>query len=167
MHYVMEKRDRRLFRLNVQLKKAYRAQQKAQMKESEAAASKRRFVSYIFHEVRVPLNTAMLAYQNLLNHGTFSKDDPEAVADAHALDLSHTMMKTVLNDVLDLQRIDSGKFELKFQSFSLHRDIDSTLASARSLCAAKGLELRVDLDPAIDALQQSASSEGLWIVGTF
>lgn len=50
--------DRRMFMLNTQLKVAYRAQQKAQIAESKASLAKRRFASYIFHEVRVPLNTA-------------------------------------------------------------------------------------------------------------
>lgn len=47
-----------MFMLNTQLKVAYRAQQKAQIAESKANLAKRRFASYVFHEVRVPLNTA-------------------------------------------------------------------------------------------------------------
>lgn len=47
-----------MYLLNSQLKVAYRAQQKAQIAEGKAGQAKRRFASYIFHEVRVPLNTA-------------------------------------------------------------------------------------------------------------
>lgn len=50
--------SRRMYVLNSQLKVAYRAQQKAQIAESKASHAKKRFASYIFHEVRVPLNTA-------------------------------------------------------------------------------------------------------------
>lgn len=58
LHYSREMTERRMFMLNAQLKVAYRAQQKAQIAESKASHAKRRFASYIFHEVRVPLNTA-------------------------------------------------------------------------------------------------------------
>ena len=53
LHYAQEKVDRRMFTLRMQLKISYRAQQKAQINEKKANASKRRFISYIFHEVRV------------------------------------------------------------------------------------------------------------------
>ena len=53
LHYAQEKVDRRMFTLRTQLKISYRAQQKAQISEKKANASKRRFISYIFHEVRV------------------------------------------------------------------------------------------------------------------
>ena len=58
LHYGAEKVDRRMYTLRSQLKTAYKAQQKAQIAEKRAANSKKRFVSYVFHEVRVPLNTA-------------------------------------------------------------------------------------------------------------
>lgn len=47
-----------MYTLNAQLKVAYKQVQRAQMAESKASLAKRRFASYIFHEVRVPLNTA-------------------------------------------------------------------------------------------------------------
>ena len=50
--------DRRIYLLNAQLKVAYKAQQKAQNAQFKASQAKRRFASYIFHEVRVPLNNA-------------------------------------------------------------------------------------------------------------
>lgn len=56
LHWSLEKSDRRMYTLRVQLKISYRAQQKAQIAEKKASNSKRRFISYIFHEVRVPLS---------------------------------------------------------------------------------------------------------------
>lgn len=52
--------------------------------------------SYIFHEVRVPLNTALLAVQNLEGTGSFSKDSDQAIEYA-ALEGSLQMMSQVLN----------------------------------------------------------------------
>lgn len=108
--------------LNTQLKVAYRGQQKAQIAESKASHAKRRFASYIFHEVRVPLNTAskcqqarttsprltgivlfvVLAFQNMQASMIF-KEFPQHTIEVYALEGSLSMMQQVLNDVLDLQ----------------------------------------------------------------
>ena len=58
VHYTRENADRRLYHLREELKTQCRATQKAQVAERKAGDSKRRLTSYIFHEVRVPLNTA-------------------------------------------------------------------------------------------------------------
>jgi osomolarity two-component system sensor histidine kinase SLN1 len=64
-HYMRENAERRLYTLREQLKVQFKATQKAQVNERQAADSKRRLTSYVFHEVRVPLNTALLAVQNM------------------------------------------------------------------------------------------------------
>jgi osomolarity two-component system sensor histidine kinase SLN1 len=72
VHYSREQAERRLYILRDQLKVQFRATQKAQVNERKAADSKRRLTSYVFHEVRVPLNTALLAVQNMAAEGTFA-----------------------------------------------------------------------------------------------
>ncbi|KAG8985435.1 hypothetical protein FRB90_004704 [Tulasnella sp. 427] len=98
IHYTREVAERRLYTMRDRLKVQYRATQKAQVRESRAADSKKRFSSYIFHEVRVPLNTALLAVQNMQATGRFASDEIEYTA----LEGSLNMMSKVLNDVLDL-----------------------------------------------------------------
>lgn len=58
--------------------------------------AKRRFSSYIFHEVRVPLNTALLAVQNL-THTQGYNNGSEAAEEFAALEGSLQMMSQVLN----------------------------------------------------------------------
>lgn len=105
--------------MNTQLKVAYRAQQKAQIAESKASLAKRRFASYIFHEVRVPLNTAsecrqnfflyfsalmrcdmvsVLAFQNMQMNMVF-KDVPHQNVEVYALEASLGMMQQVRGTV--------------------------------------------------------------------
>jgi len=95
------KSERRLFSLRDQLKIQFTATQKAQVAERKAADSKRRLTSYIFHEVRVPLNTALLAVQNMDANGMFGAGN-ERDLESTALEGSLSMMSKVLNDVLDL-----------------------------------------------------------------
>jgi signal transduction histidine kinase len=73
VHYMRENAERRLYVLRDQLKLQYKATQKAQINERKAADSKRRLTSYVFHEVRVPLNTALLAVQNMAAVGVFAR----------------------------------------------------------------------------------------------
>jgi osomolarity two-component system, sensor histidine kinase SLN1 len=63
-----------MYTLRDQLKIQFRATQKAQVNERKAADSKRRLTSYVFHEVRVPLNTALLAVQNMDAGGVVPKE---------------------------------------------------------------------------------------------
>ncbi|KDQ54456.1 hypothetical protein JAAARDRAFT_696446 [Jaapia argillacea MUCL 33604] len=168
LHYSRELTERRMYMLNTQLKVAYRAQQKAQIAESKASLAKRRFASYIFHEVRVPLNTAMLAYQNLRSSNAFKDEyvQDHNNVEVYALEASLTMMQQVLNDVLDLQKMDAGRFESSPRPFPLHRAINSIMGPIGVATSAKGLKLRVELDDRIDKVPcQHVAAEGLWVIG--
>ncbi|EIM79723.1 uncharacterized protein STEHIDRAFT_126395 [Stereum hirsutum FP-91666 SS1] len=153
LHYSREANSRRMYILNSQLKIAYRAQQKAQIAESKASHAKKRFASYIFHEVRVPLNTAMLAYQNMQTNDAFKPETLEEQSiEVYALEASLTMMQQVLNDALDLQKMDAGRFESHPRPFPLHRSLHNALRPIGVDTSAKRLELIIDLDERIDAI---------------
>ena len=164
LDFVRELSERRIWQLNSSLKHAYRLQQKAQIAESHANNSKKRYVSYLFHEVRVPLNTASLAWAALKGTDAVRQAEtgPNAI-EVHALDGSLSMISSVLNDVLEFQRLDHGRFDVQFIAFPLHRAIESLLGSVRVATQAKNLGLVVDLDPGIDRLGQDGGP--LWAVG--
>jgi signal transduction histidine kinase len=63
---------------------------------------------YVFHEVRVPLNTALLAAQNV--RASLGAHARAYQIEFSALDGSLNQMSAVLNDILDFNRMDSGKF---------------------------------------------------------
>ncbi|KAG7091392.1 hypothetical protein E1B28_010430 [Marasmius oreades] len=153
LHYNKDITERRLYLLNNQLKVAYKAQQKAQMAQSRASQAKRRFASYIFHEVRVPLNNAAIAFHNLTTNNAFSDRvfKPHA-EDVIALEVSLATVQQVLNDSLDLEKMDAGHFDINPHPFPLHSVIRSTLAPLIVSAAAKKLDLRISLDERIDKL---------------
>ncbi|KAG9016710.1 hypothetical protein FRB90_002391, partial [Tulasnella sp. 427] len=152
IHYTREAAERRLYTMRDRLKVQYRATQKAQVRESRAADSKKRFSSYIFHEVRVPLNTALLAVQNMQATGQFSQDDIEYTA----LEGSLNMMSKVLNDVLDFNRMDSGRFESVSKPYAFHKVIKGMLVPLRMTAQARGQELITELDLQIDVMARTA-----------
>ncbi|EJT97684.1 hypothetical protein DACRYDRAFT_119345 [Dacryopinax primogenitus] len=156
VHYMREQAERRIFILREQLKAQFKVTEKAQDLERRASDSKKRFVSYIFHEVRVPLNTALLAVQNLAPDvlSWRGKDDIEF----GALEGSLNMMSKVLNDVLDFNRMDSGRFESTSSPFCFHNVIRTMLIPLELAAQARGLSVTTQLDTAIDSEANRAAA---------
>ncbi|KAJ9114333.1 hypothetical protein QFC22_005785 [Naganishia vaughanmartiniae] len=128
------------------------ATQAAQVAERKANALSKRFVSYIFHEVRVPLNTALLALQNLQGEEVFGHCDHEQTEMVEGLHGSLTMMEKVLNDVLSFNRMESGRFTQARKPFDFHKSVQIVFLSHRAQALAGNLYLESDLDPEIDRL---------------
>ncbi|KIK56435.1 hypothetical protein GYMLUDRAFT_47200 [Collybiopsis luxurians FD-317 M1] len=158
MHYQREISARHLFELRIELKEQFERTQKAQVNERKAADSKYRLTSYVFHEVRVPLNTALLAVQNMSATGTIAKS---LELEFTALEGSLNMMSKVLNDVLDFNRMDSGKFESLSRPYAFHQVMRSMFLPLRLATDARKLELVTDLDMNIDEIARRAAYETL------
>ncbi|KAJ7471487.1 hypothetical protein B0H11DRAFT_1867672 [Mycena galericulata] len=183
LHYSIENARRKMFLLAIQLKQAFKAKHKARLAESKASFTKRRFANYIFHEVRVPLNNAVLAFQ-LLQSGNAFKDDYAKSTEIYALEQGLKMMKTVLNDVLDFEstyysfyllsmliffpEMDSGHFETIARPFPLHHSIRAILDQVEVLTGARNLVLERALDERIDSIPRLRTNEpeGLWVLGS-
>ncbi|EGN91820.1 Tco5, signal transduction HAMP domain histidine kinase [Serpula lacrymans var. lacrymans S7.3] len=152
VHYMNENSERRLFILREQLKLQFKATQKAQINERKAADSKRRLTSY----VRVPLNTALLAVQNMEASGAVCKAQE---LEFMALEGSLVMMSKVLNDMLDFNRMDSGRFEILSKPYAFHSVIRSLFIPLRMATDARNLELVTALDENIDLVARHAAYE--------
>ncbi|KAG1737208.1 Tco5, signal transduction HAMP domain histidine kinase [Suillus lakei] len=156
VHYMQENSERRLFILREQLKTQFKATQKAQINERKEADSKRRLTSYVFHEVRVPLNTALLAVQNMEASCAVSKAQE---IEFMALGGSLVMMSKVLNDMLDFNRMDSGRFEILSKPYKFHAVMRSLFIPLRMATDARNLELVTCLDETIDKVARQAAYE--------
>ncbi|KAL1739177.1 hypothetical protein HDZ31DRAFT_25415, partial [Schizophyllum fasciatum] len=155
MHYQRERSARKLFITTLQLKVQIGQTQDARLSERKTADSKRRLTSYVFHEVRVPLNTALLAVQNMEASGRVEQ------VEFNALGGSLSMMSKVLNDVLDFNRMDSGRFESLSVPYSFHAVMRSLFVPLRLATDARGLELAIDLDARIDRAARRAAYEAM------
>ncbi|KAH7098432.1 hypothetical protein BKA62DRAFT_773383 [Auriculariales sp. MPI-PUGE-AT-0066] len=147
IHFKKEGSDRRLYHMREELKNQYRATQKAQVAERKASDSKRRLTSYIFHEVRVPLNTALLATQNMEASGTVPI---ESEIEFRALQGSLSMMSKGPN------RMDAGRFESVSRPFALHTALRSMFAPMKLAAEAKGLQAVLELDARVDIVARLA-----------
>ncbi|GAA5885713.1 hypothetical protein JCM6882_007538 [Rhodosporidiobolus microsporus] len=157
LHYLREMADRRMYTMRAELKISFKAKQRAQINERKMMDAKRRFSSYIFHEVRVPLNTALLAVQNMKGSGSQFDEHSEHAIEFAALQGSLEMMSQVLNDVLDFSRMERGGFSSVSRPFSLHNVMRSIFVPLRLDSAARGLSLETSLDTRIDQLALQAA----------
>ncbi|KAJ7117732.1 hypothetical protein C8R44DRAFT_791352 [Mycena epipterygia] len=157
-HYMKETSERRLYTLRNQLKIQFKATQRAQINERKASDSKRRLTSYVFHEVRVPLNSALLAVQNINSSGIITKDHE---IEFNALSGSLNMMRNVLNDVLDFNRMDSGTFEVSSRPFAFHTTMRSLFVPLQLATDSRQQTFEAHLDPNIDRVARRAAYQAM------
>ena len=107
----------------------------------------------------------MLAFQNLKAEGALKAAETEQGVEISALEGSLQMILRILNDVLDLQKMDSGRFEQSLIPFPFHHEIQSMLGTLRVSADDKKINLKIELDERIDALALPEHSDGLWVTG--
>jgi signal transduction histidine kinase len=108
-----------------------------------ASRHKSEFLANMSHELRTPLN-AIIGFSDVLREemeGPLNAQQQESVADIHASGLH---LLALINDVLDLSKIEAGQLELEWAEFDVPEVIDSAVALVRQRAAAKGLRLRVE-----------------------
>ncbi len=112
--------------------------EKALKRAHEAEKSRSMFFSIVSHDIRTPLN-AILGYCELLQFGIKNKAErSEALG---AIRASGTTLLQLVNDVLYLAKMDSGKMTLHPEPLNLAKLTDDVFASFRMVAADKGIEL--------------------------
>jgi len=96
------------------------------------------FFSIVSHDIRTPLN-AILGYSELLQYGIKSQAEREEALES--IRASGTTLLQLVNDVLDLAKMDSGKMTFHPEPVRLTRLTDEVFASFRMAASGKGIEL--------------------------
>ncbi|WP_454718448.1 ATP-binding protein [Caulobacter segnis] len=117
----------------------------------EAVAAKSAFVAMISHELRTPISAILAGAARL------HSEVPEAGQKIHAQLIADAggLMRTLLNDLLDLSRLDAGRMTVEQSAFNLRQALSDTLRLWRPEIARKGLKLRV----------QGAATLPRWVAG--
>ena len=122
---------------------------KARSEAEEANKAKSRFVANISHEIRTPLN-AIIGFSDLLATSPLSNEQAQYM---RTISSSATVLLSLVNNVLDLARIEAGKVTFVSEEFRLQDLLDSVVSVLGPQASAKGLYLRVgELPKGIDTL---------------
>ena len=113
-----------------------------------ASQHKSQFLANMSHELRTPLN-AILGYSELLVDGLYGtvSERQQGVLDRVQTNGRHLL--GLINDVLDLSKIEAGQFILAVDGYAMGAMIQAVAAQTESLAAAKGLTLVVDIAPGL------------------
>jgi signal transduction histidine kinase len=108
------------------------------------ARAKSRFLANMSHELRTPLN-AVLGFASLIREGIYGEVPARIDEVLGRIDVNGRLLLDLINDLLDLTRIESGEFSLTHADYSLAELARNALAVTEPLAAAKGLRLEVSL----------------------
>jgi len=111
-----------------------------------SAKAKERFLANMSHEMRTPLN-AVIGLSNLLKETDLKLGQIDYVTKINSAAGSLLML---VNDILDLSKIESGKLELNEGEFVLRKSLNTILSSASYQAQEKELKLRLSIDEKLD-----------------
>jgi len=117
----------------------------------EASRLKTRFLANMSHELRTPLN-AIIGFSDLLYLGAVPYDSPKySEFLGHIRTSSHHLLQ-LINDVLDLSKVEAGKMEFAPEPISLAAIVKDVGDIMRAAAEKKNITMSVDLDPRLPQL---------------
>ncbi|MFB9886772.1 CHASE domain-containing protein [Balneatrix alpica] len=138
--------DKRTAALRQEIKRRERTErelQKAVEAAQLAGKSKDAFLVTMSHEIRTPLN-GLLGMLDLLSEASLPAGHQQNLQVAKRAGIG---LKRIIDDVLDYAKIESGKLQLEHRPFAVTQLAEDILATHQNQAAAKGVQLRQQLDP--------------------
>ncbi|HEY1749846.1 MAG TPA: ATP-binding protein [Caulobacteraceae bacterium] len=116
------------------------AEREAAMADANAASqAKSQFVAHISHEIRTPLN-GVIGMAQAMERGALPPEQRERL---EVIRRSGEAVLTLLNDVLDLSKIEAGKLEMEAVEFELEETVRGACAAFQTLAAQKGVAFEI------------------------
>lgn len=115
----------------------------------ESARAKSSFLANMSHELRTPLN-AILGFTGILSSGMVkggAKLEPPQVELLHRIESNGKRLRDVINDILDLAKIESGHITITATEVRPRLFLEDTIGTLKSLAMNKGIELALIVDP--------------------
>ena len=122
--------------------------------EQLAAANRHKseFLSNMSHELRTPLN-AIIGFSEVLLQRLFGELNAKQADYLTDILESGKHQLTLVNDILDLSKVEAGRMDLELSSFSLKETINGSVAMLRERASRGGIALEAECDPSVDTIE--------------
>jgi PAS domain S-box-containing protein len=134
--------DQVLLEKNVELEGARAVAEKTSLTKSD-------FLANMSHELRTPLNS-VIGFSEVLQDQLFGPINNKQQEYVGNILTSGKHLLSLINDILDLSKVESGKMELDLSSFPLRDSLEASMVILREKAMKGGLEFRLELSPEAD-----------------
>jgi signal transduction histidine kinase len=115
-----------------------------------ASRHKSEFLANMSHELRTPLN-AIIGFSEVLLEQMFGEVNAKQLEYLHDIHSSGHHLLTLINDVLDLSKIEAGRMELELSTIDVRETLGNALTLVRERASRQGLKLELDLPDELDS----------------
>jgi signal transduction histidine kinase len=113
-----------------------------------ANRAKSEFLANMSHELRTPLN-AVIGFSELIHAGEVRPDTPEFADFMHDIVTSSRHLLQLLNDILDLSKLESGRLDFTPEPVDLPALVNQVVAVLRAAAARRNIAIRCEVDPTL------------------
>ena len=136
--------DQVLQEKNIELEGARAVAEKTSLTKSD-------FLANMSHELRTPLNS-VIGFSEVLQDQLFGPINPKQQEYVGNIITSGRHLLSLINDILDLSKVESGKMGLDLNSFPLRESLEASMNILRERALKAGLEFRMEIDPEAEVL---------------
>jgi len=128
-----------------------------------ASRYKSEFLANMSHELRTPLNS-ILVLSEILSNNKNGAMTPDEVEFTKIINASGTDLLELINDILDLSKVEAGKMEIEVERVSLEEIQDYVIRTFSQLTQSKNIELKTSLDESIPGIIETDMQRLLQII---
>lgn len=125
-------------------------------KEEAASKAKSNFLANMSHELRTPLN-AIIGYSELIHEDVNDKNLKEVIADANKINVAGKHLLSLINDVLDLSKVEAGKMEVFVEEINIYHFLTEIRESIETLIEQNKNTLIFDISDDLTTIQSDST----------
>ena len=133
-------------------KDAEAAIQEARALAEQANQTKSEFLANMSHELRTPLN-AIIGYAQILQEDAEDTGQDEMLPDLKKIENAGKHLLGLINDILDLSKIEAGRMEIYLEPVSVPALLDEVRTLTAPLASANGNRVEVSIGPGVESIQ--------------